>query len=149
MGFRKVCLAGLTFVACILAANWAWAIGFELGETKEELKLKYEVKATDHKTGRVTVTLTLEDEGRLGPLDSIDLQIADAAGPGYVDLSISLAVRKVDGKQVVTAHLLRSLAERGSLQLKTHSLDGKKEGRTWYYHAIPLAPQLPPASPGK
>lgn len=149
MGFRNVCLAGLTFVACILAANGAWAIGFELGETKEELKLKYEVKASDHKTGRVTVTLTLEDEGRLGPLDSIDLQIADAAGPGYVDLSISLAVRKVDGKQVVTVHLLRSLAERASLQLRTHSLDGKKQGLTWYYHAIPLEPYLPVAEPAK
>lgn len=134
----KSCVKVLAFVACVLTANWAWALGFELTESKDALKLKYEVKVSDHETGRVTAELILADEGRLGPLTAIDLYIPDAKGSGYADLSISLAVRKVDGKQVVTVHLLKDLAERASIQLKTRTLDGKQQPLTWYYHSIPL-----------
>lgn len=142
----KSCVKVLAFVACVLAANGVWALGFELAESKDELKLKYEVKVSDHETGRVTAELILSDEGRLGALTAIDLYIPDAKGSGYADLSISLAVRKVDGKQVVTVHLLKDLAERASIQLKTSTLDGKQEPRTWYYHSIPLKH---PTSAGK
>lgn len=134
----KSCVKAVAFAVCALTANWVWALGFELGQTKDELKLKYEVTATDHKTGRVTAELVLEDEGRLGPLTAIDLYIPDAKGSGYADLSITLAVRKVDGKQVVTVHILKELAERASIQLKTRTLDGKQEPLTWYYHSVPL-----------
>jgi hypothetical protein len=33
----------------------------------------------------------------------------------------------------------REFAERAEIELKTSSLDGKKQALTWYYHAIPLA----------
>lgn len=143
MPLRMLVLPALTLAAVLVPANNTWGLGFELGESKEELKLVYEVAATDHGTGRVTVTLTIADEGRLKPLSrGVSLHIPDKAGTGYADLSVNLERREVDGKQVVSIHLAKELAERGAIHLKTDHLDGKSDPRTWYYHRIPLADYL-------
>ena len=143
MYVRKFCLSLVVLAAMVLTPNLAWALGFELGETKEQLKLKYDVAVADHGTGRVTVTLTLADEGRLAPLDrGVGLVIPSKDGTGYVDLSLSLERRKVDGKQVMSIHLQRELAERSEIHLKTETLDGKQLIETWYYHRIPIAEYL-------
>jgi hypothetical protein len=59
MHVRKFCLLSIFFGALVLDTNLAWALGLQLGETKEQLKLKYDVAAVDHGTGRVTINLTL------------------------------------------------------------------------------------------
>jgi hypothetical protein len=139
MYVRKLCLPSIAFAAVVLATNPAWALGLRLGQTKDQLKLDYQVSAVDHGTGRVTVNLTIADAGRLKPLDSVDLVIPSKDGTGFVDLWVALATREVDGKLVVSVHLTRELAERAEIQLRTSSLDGKKEALTWYYHVIPIA----------
>lgn len=120
----------------------AWALGFELGESKEELKLDYEVEVNDHKTGRVTIIVTIADAGRMGPLTSVDLVIPGSDGTNRPDLSVPLAVREKDGTQRVEAYLLKDWAERAEIHLKTNTLDGKQEPLTWYYHRIPIAKQM-------
>lgn len=140
---RTHCLPALVLAAVALAAGPAFGLGFELGETKEELKLVYDVATTDHGTGRVTITVTIADEGRLKPLSrGVSLHIPDQGGSGYADLSVNLERRQEGGKQVVSIHLTRELAERGAIHLKTDHLDGKVEPLTWYYHSIPLADYL-------
>lgn len=139
MSGRKFCLSATVFAAVPLVASLAWALGEGLSETKEQLKLQYDVSSTDHGTGRVTINLTIADQGRLKPLDSVDLLIPASDGTNYVDLSVPLATREVDGKLHVRAHLKKELAERAVLQLKTHRLDGKETPLTWYYHDIPYA----------
>ena len=143
MDVRKFCLPSIVFAAIALTVNLAWAAGFGLGQTKEQLKLKYDVSVKDHGTGRVTVTFTLADEGRIKPLNSVNLSILSKdkhKDGGYMsDLSLSLATRKVDGKQVASVHLKKELAERAEIQLRTSTLDGKMEALTWYYHVIPIA----------
>ena len=140
---KKVCLPSVVFAALLMVSNHAWAIGFGLGETKEELELDYEVSAVDHGTGRVSVTLMIADPGRLGPLDAVYLSIPSEDGTNHVDLSIALDTREVDGGLLVHIHLKRELAERGEIRLRTSHLDGKQELLTWYYHAIPIAEHLP------
>lgn len=137
---RKVC--GFAFAAVALSASFAWALGFQLGESKEQLKLKYEVSVKDHSTSRVTITLSISDQGRLKPLDSVDLMIPGQEGTGPVDLSVSLATSEENGKQVARVHVLKELAMRAEIQLKTHRLDDKQEPLTWYYHSIPIAEYL-------
>lgn len=133
-------------ILAVVLPGLAWALGFELGQSKEELKLKYDMSVTDHKTGRVTVILKIEDYGRLKPLFAVDLSIPDEerqAGKGhYMDLVVSMAHRKENGKDVYRAHMLRGLAERASINLKTGHLDGKQSPATWYYHRIPIAKYL-------
>jgi len=143
MNVHKTCLPLVVLAAIVLSANLAWALGLELGESKEQLKLKYDVSVVDHGTGRVTITLTIADEGRLVPLDrGVELLIPSKEGTGYVDLSVSLNRRKVEGKQVVSVHLTKELAERAAIQLNTDNLDGKIAPLTWYYHSIPIARYL-------
>jgi hypothetical protein len=145
-------LPWIAFATIVLPVNLVWAMGEQLGETKEQLKLKYDVSVTDHGTGRVTVVVTIADQGRLKPLTSVDLVVltdeaykASKSGrgnSGFVDLLAALATTTVDGKQVVRVHMLRELAERAQIQLKTRTLDGKSEPLTWYYHVIPIAKYL-------
>ncbi|MDA0590465.1 MAG: hypothetical protein O2820_21245 [Planctomycetota bacterium] len=143
---RKLHLPLLAFSVIALAACFAWAEGFGLGESKEELELKYDVKVTDHGTGRVTIVLTLEDEGRLTPLTDIQFGIPaekpNERGSYYSDLSVSLATRKEGNKRVARVHVLKELAERAEIHLSTRHLDGKAEPLTYYFHEIPIAKYL-------
>ena len=71
---RTALLVAAVVVAGI--AGRAWGIDFGLSESKEELRLKYDIAVEEHSfdgasTGRVTVVLTLADEGRLKPLDGV------------------------------------------------------------------------------
>lgn len=139
---RKLRLPLLVLAAVIAGASLAHALGLGLGETKEQLGLKYDVTVSNHGTGRVTINLTIADEGRLKPLRSVDLVIPNKHKSGFVDLSLSLAVKNADGKQTASAHLLKEWAERAEIHLNTASLDGKHEALTWYYHVIPVADYL-------
>ena len=71
MFVRALCLSSMVVAAYFSTTTLAWAEGLGLGETKQQLKLNYEVSVKDHGTGRVTVTFTLADEGRLKPINSI------------------------------------------------------------------------------
>ena len=136
---RKLRLPLTVLIVLVLAGNVAWALGFRLSESKGKLKLKYDVKVTDHGTGRVTVNLTVADPGRLEPLSSVYLVIPGKGGSGPVDLSLALATTETEGKLRARVHLKRELAEKAELQLRTNSLDGKVKAHTWYYHPIPIA----------
>jgi hypothetical protein len=128
--------------ALAIPASCALALGFRLGESKEELNLKYDVSVYDHDTGRVTVEFTLKDEGRLKPITSVDLHIPSDEkhdGGGFKsDLTISMALRRDGTNQVGRIHIRKDWAESAEIQIKTDQLDGKQELLTWYYHAIPL-----------
>ena len=149
MWFRGCRCCAIVFVAAavIWTAGRAWGIGFILAETKEELRLKYDVAVQDHGTGRVTIVLTLEDEGRLKPLDEVQLVIPaqekNEDGGHWMDLVVSVEMRKTDdGMRLGRAHIRRDLAERAQLQLNTHTLDGKKDPLTRLHHVIPIAKYL-------
>ncbi|WDI42193.1 hypothetical protein [Bremerella sp. P1] len=138
-------------VLFVIPASVAWALGFELGQSKDELKLKYDVSIYDHDTGRVTVKFTLEDEGRLKPISSIDFHIPSDekhdSGGYKSDLTLSMSTRNEETKQVARIHIRKDWAARAEIQIKTSHLDGKQEPLTWYYHAIPLKELVAKAKP--
>ena len=138
----KPYLPVVIFMALVLSASLVWAIGFQLSETKAQLQLKYDLAVVDHGTGRVSVTLTLLDEGRLKPLRNVDLVIPNSDGSGTVDLSLPIAPRLEDGKQIYHIHLKKEWAERASFNLVTDHIDGKKLGLTYYFYVIPLADEI-------
>ena len=119
-------------MAFLASACAIWAEGRvteETKESKEKLKLQYDVAVHDNGNGRVTVTFTLADEGRLKPITGIYLYIpaekAEKDGGRYADLWLSLATRVADGKQVATFELRRDWAQRAEIQLMSRTLDGK------------------------
>ena len=139
--------------ALVIPASFALGVGFQLGESKDKLQLEYDLSVYDHDTARVTVTFSLEDEGRLKPIDSIDLSIPSqekhTSGGYKSDLTISMATRKEGNKQVARVHIRKDWAARAEIQLKTGHLDGKQEPLTWYYHSIPLRELVARAKPHK
>lgn len=143
MYVRKFRLPAIMFATIVLPASFSCALSFQLGETKEQLKLDYDVSVKDHGTGRVTVVLTIADPGRLNPLNSVDFVIPDMEkrkdGGRYMDLSVALATRDESGKQVARVHVLKVWAERAEIWFTTSTLDGKNEPLTGYYHVIPIA----------
>jgi hypothetical protein len=148
--------------AALLAAALLWTAGpargegYVLGESKEELKLKYEVAVEEHPadergTSRVTVVLTLADEGRLAPLDEVQLvvpgQQVNKNGGRWMDLVVAIDMSKADGgRRIGRVHLLKELAERAQIQLNTHTMDGKRDPTTRLHHVIPIAKHLKPAA---
>ncbi len=152
MAARALRLPLLATAALLLTTTIVWALGHELSATKEELKLKYDVSVTVHDSGRVTVNLTITDQGQLKPLDSVQLAVPSQDKSGFYDLSLSLATENVDGKLTARAHLNRDLAERAELHLVTHTPPeggGGKSERTRYYHTIPVAKYIKDAAPKK
>ena len=134
----------LVAAVLVLTAGRALGIGFDLSETKEQLKLKYEVAVEDHQTGRVTVVFTLADEGRLAPLDEVKVAIPsqqkEKDGSYYFDLVIAMDMAKTpDGNRVGREHLRKDWAERAEIRLDTHALDGKTDPMTRLHHSIPVA----------
>ena len=93
-----------SLLATLGLSTSAHALGFELGETKEELKLDYQVTVTDHKTDRVTVVFTLKDEGRMKPLYSVDLPQDRASG--REDVSTNLVLSSGAHSSLVGPHIL-------------------------------------------
>ncbi|MGH7133175.1 MAG: hypothetical protein ACREJO_14675 [Phycisphaerales bacterium] len=128
------------------AAAGGRLLGFELKETKEELKLNYTVEAQDNGGGRMSVTFTLADEGRIKPLTSVDLAVPSKDGSGYFDVVVRLSPFERDGKKVYVMQLTRDLAERGEIDLKTHTMDGKQM-IDWAYHRVVLEKYAKAAKP--
>jgi len=57
----------LTVLAVLaLMTDQACAVGFILGQTKDELELKYDVSVQDHGPGRVTIVFTLTAKASAG-----------------------------------------------------------------------------------
>jgi hypothetical protein len=144
MWMRMLRSSLVLIVAVAFTGGVARGIGFVMSQTKEELKLKYDVAVQDHGTGRVTVVLTLADEGRLAPLDEVQLVIpgrqTEKDGSHWMDLVVSIDMRKAaDGTRVGRVHLLKEWAERAEIQLNTHAMDGKVDVTTRLHHVIPVA----------
>lgn len=133
----------LVFALIFLGTNIAMALGFQLSQSKEELKLKYKLNVRDIGTGGYAVDLTINDHGRLNPIYAVDLYIPrkegkEPDGSTRPDLSLSLATKKEGKKQSVHFQLRKEWAERAEIHLKTTGLDGKVELMTWYYHTISI-----------
>jgi len=145
--FRCAAFVLAAALAVFATGDRAVAIGFVLGESKEELKLGYDVSVQDHGTGRVTVVLTLADEGRLQPLDEVELvipaQTKNKDGSFWMDLVVSIDMKETDrGQRVGRVHILKELAARAEIRLNTHTMDGKIDPFTRLHHVIPVAKYL-------
>jgi hypothetical protein len=145
------CMRTLGHSAAVLAiafvigsAGRAWALRGILGQSKDELKLKYDVSVRDLGNGRVFVRFALADEGRLKPIRSVDLEIPgtdkdkDKNGGIPPELSVSLAMSPADGTQVTQFELTKELAQRAQIWLISPALDGKDEGLSGVIHIIPI-----------
>lgn len=140
-----VLLAAVALLAT--SAGPTRGMGEILGQTKEELKLGYEVVVHDHGNGRATFEFTLADDGRLKPIVAVELSVPaeqkDKNGGYAMDLSVTLELKPTtEGKRVARFEMRKDWAERAEVWLTTNTFDGKPLVMTRYHHLIPLAKYL-------
>ena len=138
MPIRALRLSVVILAALLLTTDPTWGIGFILGQSKEELKLKYDVIVHDPANGQVAVEFVLADEGRLKPLDAVELMIPRDDGSGFYDLTLPLALREAERKRVVRFNLKEEWAARAEIWLTTYWFDGKQLVMERNHHVIPV-----------
>ena len=143
MSARMLRLSLVVSALIFSTTSFGWAL-FEIGGTKEQHQLKYDVLIGEHKNGNLSIDFTLLDEGRLKPLTSVVLVIRSDDGNGFSDLNLPLAMRTVKGKQNSHFQMKRKLAERAMIMLLTKTVDGKEEVRGGAGHAIEIADYIDP-----
>jgi hypothetical protein len=116
----------IVLLAAVLTAGVAFALRQPLTESKAQLKLAYDVAITDCGNGRMMINLTITDEGRLAPLDAIELAVNSNDKTGQPEVWLKMGVRKENGKQTASVELMRDLAQRAELYLLTGHVDGKQ-----------------------
>jgi hypothetical protein len=136
---------GMLVVATVLMmAERSWAIRYGLGPSKDEWKLAYDVAVTDADGDKVTVVFTLNDEGRLKPLDSIDViafsrQTDNQGGRSY-DVKAPIVLKPTeDGKRVGEVQIPKEFVNRAQIRIITRMVDGKRQPSGGVFYDIPLA----------
>ena len=146
MFLRKLRLPFFVLAVIALAANFVWALNFELGETKQQLKLEYDVVVKDIGANGYLIDLTIANQGRMKPLSDVGLcvygkEMTNQGRSPVIDLALSLAPRKEGDKLSVHFQLNREWAERAEISLLTSHLDDQKLVESCY-HVIRLREHL-------
>jgi hypothetical protein len=143
----RVATGMLVFAAIVLMPGRIWAIYYGLGPSKDEWGLKYEVEVRDAGIDKLTVVLTLADEGRLKPVYSIDLvafskQTDNQGGRSY-DVKAPIELKPTeDGRRAGQVQIRREFLDRAKIRILTRMLDGKQQPSGGVYYDIPIAKYL-------
>lgn len=143
-GFSRFAKGVLVVAALILMSGRSWGIFDELGPSKDEWKLKYNVELTPAAGDTVTVAFTLADEGRLKPVYSATVvafskQTDSQGGRSYdVKAPIKLTTTE-DGTRVGEVQIRKEFVDRAMIRILTQSVDGRRpKTSSAAYYDIPL-----------
>ena len=133
----------LVVAAIALMCEHGWAIRLGLGASKDDWNLAYEVVIKDIDGNHVTVVFTLADEGRLKPVDSIDVvafskQTDNQGGRTYDVMTPIVLVSTQDGKRVGEAQIDKRFLDRAKIRIITHMVDGKRQPSGGAFYDIPI-----------
>jgi len=148
--FPRLATGLLAFAVVALLSGKAWAVYYPLGPSNDDWGLKYSVAVEDAESGMVTVTFTLESDGRLKPVHSISMQVRDKQNSSSATVKGRLELKPTaDGKRVGRMKIRKDEADRAVLQVLTQTFDGRFQAAPARYYDIPLAKHLEKsASPG-
>lgn len=134
----------LVIAVMVLTAEHARAIRYGLGPSKDDWGLKYEVAVQEAGDGKLTVTFTLADEGRLKPIYSLDLvvfskQTDSQGGRSYDVLEPIKLTAGQDGKRAGEVQIRKEFLDRAKIRIITLTVDGKRQPSGGAFYDIPLA----------
>ncbi len=143
----------------LLMSGRGWAIYDELGPSKDEWGLKYDVAVNEADANHLTVVFTLSDEGRLKPFYSVQVvafsQQTDSQGGRSYDVKAPIELKTTaDGKRAGQVRIGKQFADRARIRILTVTIDGKRRSSGAFYdiqlkkhlNKVPTA-GLPLASP--
>jgi hypothetical protein len=131
----------LAVAALVVMSNHCLAVFYGLGPSKDDWGMKFDVEVTEADADNVTVVFTLEDDGRLKPIHSINLVAfskPDAGGGRSYDLKAPIKFQVQDGKRVGQATIRKEFVNRANFRVLTQRVDGKHQSAGAAYYDIPL-----------
>ena len=116
--------------------------------------MKYDVAIEDEDSDTLTVVFTLEDEGRLKPIYSIDVvafsKQTDSQGGRAYDVMEPIKFEKSsDGKRTGQVQFPKKFVDQAKIRIISLTLDGKRQPSGGVFWDIPIAKYLKnaPAAP--
>jgi hypothetical protein len=144
MSNRLLRLATAVVAVILLTSGRSWAIYNVLGPSKDEWGLKYDVEVNSADGDTATVIFTLADEGRLKPVESIELfafskETDSQGGHGYdVKAPIVLKTTK-DGRRVGQVQIRKEFLDRAQLRMLSRMFDGQPQSSGFACYEIPVS----------
>jgi hypothetical protein len=142
MRLSRLAVGGLVVAAAVLMAGQAWAVYWDLGPSKDEWKMKYDVQVTPAEGKKLNVVFTLEDAGRLAPIYSATVIALTPPGPdggsSYdVKAPIEFKIAK-DGTASGQVQIGKQYLNAAKIRILTLTFDGKKQTGGARFYDIPL-----------
>jgi hypothetical protein len=134
---------GALFAVVALVAGTSWAIYEELGPSKDDWKMKYEIQVTPAGGNALSVAFTLADEGRLKPVHSVTVIVfsePDRSGARRYELKEKIELKPTsDGTRAGQVQIHKDFAERAVVRVLATRVDGRpRQGASAAYYDIPL-----------
>jgi hypothetical protein len=129
--------------AVLLSAGPSWAIFDKLEPSPDDYGMKYTVDIQAAGGDLVTVTFTLEDEGRLKPFYSVTVMAfslqTDSQGGRTYDVKAPLQLKPTaDGKRAGQVQIRRQFLDRAMIRVLTQSVDGRRTKSNAAYYDLSL-----------
>ncbi len=142
--YSRWTMAALVVGVLAWTAGKCWATFFDLGPSKNEWGLKYDVRVSPAEGNHLNVEFTLEDEGRLKPIYSITLialsKQTDSRGGHSYDVNQQVQFKPTaDGKRAGAVQIGKEFADRAYFRVLTQTFDGKWQSAGAVYYKIALA----------
>jgi hypothetical protein len=139
----------LVAFAVVLTSGPSWAVYYELGPSRDEWGLKYSGDVTATNDGKLNVSFTLADQGRLKPIHSVHIFALSNPGPDgsrtYL-LKAPMALKPTpDGKQTGQLQIGRDVANFAVVRIFSYTVDGQPQKQGVRYYDIPLRKLVKPA----
>ena len=145
MGIRISRLATglLVVVAVVVMSSRSWAVYYELGPSNDEWGLKYAGNVTATNDGKLNVSFTLADEGRLKPIHSVHIFALTPPRPdgsrAYLLKAPMPMKPTADGKMAGKLQIGGHLANLAVVRIFSYTVDGQPQRQGVRYYDIPLA----------
>jgi hypothetical protein len=140
--FSRLAMGVLVVAAVVLMAGRAWAVYWDLGPSKDEWKLKYDVAVSAAEGDKLNVVFTLADAGRLKPIYSVTVVAfsePDSGGGRTYVVKAPIELKKTtDGKPAGQVQIPQKFADRAMIRILTLTFDGQRQTSGARYYDIPL-----------
>jgi hypothetical protein len=138
----RLAMGVLVAAAVVLGAGSAGAVHWDLGPSKDDWKMKYDVAVSAADADKLNVVFTLSDAGRLAPIYSATVVVFspvefDGGSTYELKAPIKFEITK-DGGAIGKVQFDRRFGNRAKIRILTLHVDGKKHTDGARYYDIPL-----------
>lgn len=134
-----VSLLAVSLVA--MTSAYCLAVYHDLGPSKDDWKMKYDLKVNGSDGDMVDVSFVLADEGRLKPIYSatvVAFSAPDRDGGRSYDVKAPIELKKAASGRGGKVQIRKEFADRAMIRILTLNVDGKRQTAGAAYYDIPL-----------